>query len=100
MEKLHLLQLAGAALTRLLNWSVALFYGLALGWAQQLATENPPPEGGPVPRQAENKSEEQAVHSERWNLFYQATSIGQHHGQFHALYEGPSSLEKYPERDV
>ena len=37
---------------------------------------------------------------ERWNLYYQATSIGQYHGQFHSPYEGPLSLQDYPERDV
>jgi hypothetical protein len=29
---------------------------------------------------------------ERWNLFYQATSIGQYHGTFNSPYEGPFSL--------
>jgi high affinity Mn2+ porin len=37
---------------------------------------------------------------ERWNLYYQATSIGQHHGTFNAPYQGPFSLQDYPERDV
>src|SRR5271163_2424618 len=37
---------------------------------------------------------------ERWNLFYQATSIGQYHGTFRSPYEGPLSLQDYPERDV
>src|SRR6266853_85894 len=37
---------------------------------------------------------------ERWNLFYQATSIGMYHGTFHAPYSGPFSLQDYPERDV
>ena len=40
------------------------------------------------------------VPTERWNLFYQATSIGQYHGTFHSPYEGQNSLEPYPERDV
>ncbi len=40
------------------------------------------------------------VKPERWNLFYQATSIGQYHGRFHAPYTGTNSLENYPERDV
>jgi high affinity Mn2+ porin len=38
--------------------------------------------------------------SERWNLFYQATSIGDDHGSFRSPYEGPLSLQSYPERDV
>lgn len=37
---------------------------------------------------------------ERWNLNFQATSIGQYHGRFPALYAGPNSLADYPERDV
>jgi len=38
--------------------------------------------------------------SERWNLYFQATSIGQYHGLFHAPYEGTNSLENIVERDV
>jgi high affinity Mn2+ porin len=38
--------------------------------------------------------------NDRWNLFYQATSIGQYHGTFHSPYEGARSLYDYPERDV
>src|SRR6476659_8210082 len=38
--------------------------------------------------------------SERWNLFYQATSIGQYHDAFPAPYSGPFSLENRSERDV
>jgi high affinity Mn2+ porin len=37
---------------------------------------------------------------ERWNLYYQATSIGQHHGTFNSPYIGAFSLQDYPERDV
>jgi high affinity Mn2+ porin len=37
---------------------------------------------------------------ERWNLFYQATSIGDYHGSFPALYSGPLSLSNRPEADV
>lgn len=40
------------------------------------------------------------VESERWNLFYQATSIGQYHGTFRAPYQGPNSLRNFSERDV
>jgi high affinity Mn2+ porin len=38
--------------------------------------------------------------TERWNLFYQATSIGQYHGTFHSPYSGQFSLQNYTERDV
>ena len=37
---------------------------------------------------------------ERWNLFYQATSIGQYHGTFRSPYEGANSLENVPEKDA
>jgi len=40
------------------------------------------------------------VDPERWNLYWQATSIGQYHGSFPALYGGPLSLSNKPERDV
>jgi len=38
--------------------------------------------------------------SENWNLYYQATSIGQQHGTFPSPYQGPLSLQDHPERDV
>jgi high affinity Mn2+ porin len=38
--------------------------------------------------------------SENWNLYYQATSIGDYHGTFNSLYTGPLSLQNHPERDV
>ena len=38
--------------------------------------------------------------SENWNLYFQATSIGDYHGTFRAPYEGPLSLMDYAERDV
>src|ERR1039457_182543 len=37
---------------------------------------------------------------ENWNLYYQATSIGQTHVTFNAPYIGPFSLEDYRENDV
>jgi high affinity Mn2+ porin len=37
---------------------------------------------------------------ERWNLFWQATSIGQMHGAFPAAYTGPRSLSPHPEHEV
>jgi high affinity Mn2+ porin len=60
---------------------LALLLLSARAWAQADAT--PPP---PDP--------------ERWNIFYQATSIGQYHGTFPAPYSGPLSLKNYKERDV
>ena len=37
---------------------------------------------------------------EQWNLYYQATSIGQYHGSFPALYSGPLSLVNRSEAEV
>src|SRR6266852_1078103 len=52
--------------------------------------------GQTVPPQPEPET----AHSERWNLYWQATSIGQHHGTFPSLYEGPLSLVATPESRV
>ena len=40
------------------------------------------------------------IEAEKWNLFYQATSIGQYHGTFRSPYAGLFSLQNYMERDV
>jgi high affinity Mn2+ porin len=37
---------------------------------------------------------------ENWNLYYQATSIGDRHGTFDSPYEGPLSLHDVSERDA
>ena len=66
----------------------------------QDAPQNPPPEGGEIPRQKENTMATAAVADEKWNLFFQATSVGQYHGKFRSPYEGINSLGNYPERDV
>jgi high affinity Mn2+ porin len=49
--------------------------------------------GAQVPPQAD-------VENDWWNLFYQATSIGQYHGTFRAPYAGERSLFNSTERDV
>jgi high affinity Mn2+ porin len=41
-----------------------------------------------------------APDAERWNLYFQATSIGQYHGSFPAKYSGPFSLLNHPEGEV
>jgi high affinity Mn2+ porin len=64
-----------------------------------LAQVNPPAQGE-SPRQQENTQPDEATPNERWNLFYQATSIGAYHGTFNAPYSGRNSLASYPERDV
>src|ERR1700692_1103482 len=77
----HLQQEARSALLRAL-----LLVSFAVSsWAQAPAPADPTP---PPPD------------PERWNLFYQATSIGQYHGTFHSPYSGPFSLQGNPERDV
>ena len=53
--------------------------------------QDPPQPAPPPPSESE---------SERWNLFYQATSIGQYHGTFRSPYSGQFSLQNYMERDV
>jgi high affinity Mn2+ porin len=38
--------------------------------------------------------------AQRWNVHFQATSIGQHHGSFPSLYEGENSLPSHAENRV
>src|SRR5262245_48040991 len=38
--------------------------------------------------------------NERWNLYFQATSIGQYHGDFQAPYSGPLSLVNHAEAEA
>jgi len=38
--------------------------------------------------------------TERWNLYFQATSIGQYHGSFSSPYSGPFSLAGHPEAEA
>jgi high affinity Mn2+ porin len=40
------------------------------------------------------------VQPETWNLYYQVTSIGEHHGSFPSPYQGPLSLVGHPESEV
>ncbi len=63
-------------------------YGLLLVLSVSAAAQETPPADDTPPQR------------ERWNLYYQATSIGDYHGTFHSPYEGPLSLQDYPERDV
>jgi high affinity Mn2+ porin len=37
---------------------------------------------------------------ERWNVYYQATSIGQYHGSFPSPYSSPFSLQGHPEAEA
>jgi high affinity Mn2+ porin len=70
--------------TRALIALLALGFCVGLSGQAPAQTDQTPPPADP----------------ERWNLFYQATSIGQYHGTFHSPYSGPFSLQNYMERDV
>jgi high affinity Mn2+ porin len=78
----------------------ALAIVLLAGTCCAQETPGPPAEGGGIPRQQENKETEAAVKPERWNLYYQATSVGQYHGTFPSPYQGANSLHADRERDV
>jgi high affinity Mn2+ porin len=71
------------------NWTdrIRMFGGCGLLWSLSVGC------------QAQGQSQPEPA-AEQWNLFYQATSIGQYHGTFHSPYSGPFSLQDYPERDV
>lgn len=79
----------------LLHWKFLrilwVILGAGVSFGQQ-STEKSPAEENNAPAAEEE--------SERWNLSYQATSIGQYHGRFRSPYEGVNSLHSNPERDV
>jgi len=66
-----------------------LLMSLAAASAQQTGDQSTAAPGGASP-----------AAPERWNLYFQATSIGDAHGTFHAPYQGPLSLQDYTEHDV
>src|SRR6266436_5009735 len=73
-------------------WLGCLCFGLLAGSVQSACSQ-----------EAQDSSAQAAKaepESERWNLFYQATSIGQYHGYFRSQYTGLNSLKNSPERDV
>jgi high affinity Mn2+ porin len=53
---------------------------------------------GPLAAQSADAPDAPAF--ENWNLYYQATSIGQNHGTFNSPYSGPLSLQDRREDDV
>jgi high affinity Mn2+ porin len=53
-----------------------------------------------VPLYAQDADTGTEMGSERWNLFYQATSIGDYHGKFNSPYQDATSLKNETERDV
>ena len=54
----------------------------------------------PLVATAQTDAPSPAPDSERWNLYYQATSIGQYHGAFTSPYASPFSLQGHPEAEV
>ncbi|HWF47817.1 MAG TPA: carbohydrate porin [Bryobacteraceae bacterium] len=70
------------------------------GYAQSTAAQNAPASGGNIGSQEEVKAPDAPVPTQWWNLFWQATSIGQYHGTFPSPYADQYSLQDYPERDA
>lgn len=69
--------------------------------AQQVVeSQDPAANGSVATKSASDTAPYSETGSERWNMFYQATSIGQYHGTFRSPYAGPNSLQDYSERDV
>ncbi len=68
--------------------SLAYFALLLMSLSLRVAAQDP------------SKPPEEATTSERWNLFFQATSIGQYHGTFRSPYASQFSLQNYMERDA
>src|SRR5450631_377219 len=81
----------GGILFRIAGWG-AMLLSTSLSLSVQAQTQ--------VPLQEDTRLSDAPVEPERWNLFYQATSIGQYHGTFRSRYSGPFSLQAYRERDV
>jgi high affinity Mn2+ porin len=79
----------------LLNTFLAAWFLLAC-CARGFSQDQPPAPSNPSPE----RNSLQDTESERWNLYYQATSIGDYHGTFTAPYSGPFSLLDRTERDV
>src|SRR3569833_770613 len=91
--------LARVAVTMLLIFSAAAA-GQTTPETNSNEKQNPPAQGGAVPRQEENRAPDKAFDNERGNLVWQATSVGQYHGTFTSPYSSPFSLQNYMERDV
>jgi high affinity Mn2+ porin len=68
--------------------------------APQTSSENQTANQPPAAPSDSDQNKDQDSAPERWNLFYQATSIGQYHGTFTSPYAGLFSLQDYPERDA
>jgi hypothetical protein len=83
--------------------SIACFLAFAVSaavygqGAEEPSTPQAPAAGAPATPDATTAD---AITPENWNLYFQATSIGDTHGAFPAKYSGPLSLSNRPEHDV
>jgi high affinity Mn2+ porin len=59
-----------------------------------------PSAADPVSSDSSQSATDTETGPERWNLYYQATSIGDYHGKFNSPYEDALSLQDTTERDV
>lgn len=78
------------SLTRLVIFFCVALHGLAQGDSGQSSEQLQEPAA----------AQQSDPEPERWNLFWQATSIGQYHGTFRSPYQDQYSLQDYTERDV
>lgn len=88
---------------RLFCYLLMLIWCISLNaWArdQSQSAQDATWQGSQVTGRENKEASPDPVTPERWNLFYQATSVGQYHGTFHSSYSGPFSLQSYMERDV
>src|ERR1017187_8703427 len=73
---------------------------LVAGTAQPGIGDRGPDQGGGATTPANSAAPDTEPASERWNLFSQATSIGQYHGSFRSPYSGQFSLQGHPEAEA
>ncbi len=74
--------------------------GFLLGAVLSLALLSFAQDAPDNPAREPQQGTQQQQDPQRWNLFWQATSIGQYHGTFRAPYQGPFSLADQTERSV
>jgi high affinity Mn2+ porin len=75
--------------------AVCIFLMVSICSHAQAPSPTGPDNASPTPQASNHETE-----TENWNLYWQATSIGDYHGTFTSPYSGPLSLQDYPERDV